>query len=222
MNFKKAAEHKMLNAPPTPRGRTSLVARSIRVAAWALVMNTPLAQAQSQAPTPQEASGVWPSVAEAQVAIAALMAKRAPDRAGTVKVDRVLGCLPGLKEKPDVWVCPVIHAGNARPLAWTLVRQGSQWIARDKDAKPACAPLKVAEAAFRQKFNDQKIRVTGEVDDGEGLFTSDRGITRQDRGPYRLMCRYEVDTGLMDDALFLTYVWHDGQKYLIDGDVERW
>ncbi|WP_354442557.1 hypothetical protein [Ottowia thiooxydans] len=198
------------------------MARSIRVATWAVVLSVPLVQAQSPASTPQDVSGVWPSTAEAQIAIAGLMAKRAPERAGTVKVDRVLGCLPGLKEKPGVWVCPVIHAGNAKPLAWTLVRQGSQWIARDKDAEPACAPLKVAEAAFRQKLSNQKLRVTGEVDDGAGLFTSDRGITRKERGPYRLMCRYEVDTGLVEDALFLTYVWHDGQKYLIDSDVERW
>ncbi|WP_211231788.1 hypothetical protein [Ottowia thiooxydans] len=220
MYLGKAVDDKMAKAPQQRASKTSWVARSIQTAMCAVMMSTPLVHAQLQAPTQAEASSVWPSVAEAQVAIAALMAKRAPNR--TVKVERVLGCLPGFKEKPGVWVCPVIHAGSERPLEWTLVRQGSQWIARDDDAKPACAPLKVVEAAFRQRLSNQKLRVTGEVDDGEGLFTSDRGITRSERGPFRLMCRYEVDTGFVKEALFLTYVWHDGQKYLIDSDVERW
>jgi hypothetical protein len=36
------------------------------------------------------------------------------------------------------------------------------------------------------------------------------------------MCRYEVSTTLGSKYLYITYVWHDGNQYVIDPDVEVW
>lgn len=64
--------------------------------------------------------------------------------------------------------------------------------------------------------------MTGSVDEGAGYFTDKRGTLRDRKGPYRLMCRYDVSMAARGKYLYLTYVWHDGSRYVIDPDVEVW
>ncbi|WP_267549358.1 hypothetical protein [Rhizobium rhizogenes] len=86
----------------------------------------------------------------------------------------------------------------------------------------ACAPLDIAQDALRKLRGDAKLRVTSEVDDGAGIFTTQRGMLRNKKGPYRLMCRYEVAAGSGKKDLVIAYVWHDGTRYVVDSDIEVW
>jgi hypothetical protein len=164
-----------------------------------------------------------PSIEQAQRGVDEVMLARTKDPKRGLKVLEVLGCLPSMKNPKTVWVCPIkIDAPSGNILKFTFQKSPDGWRALIEDAKAACAPLAEAERAFKQMRPGGKFKVKGEVDDGEGLFTTDRGTLRDKRGPYRLMCRYEVETASNPDALFITYVWHDGNSYVIDTDVERW
>lgn len=126
----------------------------------------------------------------------------------------VVGCLPAF-QAPDQWVCPLRVADLDEPMPTTFLRTNKGWRVIEKGASPACAPIAVASAAFGQ-------RVQAEIDAGEGLFTSERGFGRDRKGPYRVMCRYVVGDVEDDQTLWVAYVWHDGDRYIIDADVERW
>jgi hypothetical protein len=172
-------------------------------------------------------TSVWaqlPTLEEAQKGVNQVLFARTNDATRKLKINKVLGCLPAFKQPKGTWVCPLEYESDneVRQSSFTFKNTPQGWQAQQSDAKPACAPLAIAELAFRQTYGQPQLKVKGEVDDGEGLFTSDRGMTRNRKGPYRLMCRYEVQTISNPDALFLTYVWHDGEKYIIDADVERW
>ena len=207
--------------PRTTRQRRAVAAALTAALTAALAAAGLTAAARVQAQQNPAPPAAWPSAAQAQAAIQALQRQRAPDTAPVFTVERVLGCLPAHQRK-GVWVCPLLQPGHAEPIEASFQQRQGRWAALDDDARAACAPLRVAEAALRQLDSNPRLKVTGEVDDGQGLFTDQRGMLRKERGPYRLMCRYEVDTGWRDDALYITYVWHDGERYIIDADVEKW
>lgn len=192
----------------SPRARTAALA----LGAWLICVGLPAAA------QPAPGAGVWPSVAEAQAALDA--AVRPGSGAKGFQVERILGCLPAHQVK-GVWVCPVQVAGQKHVFEFNFERPVGQWRLREQDTQPACAPYATAEAAFRQQEGHQGLKVKGSVDEGSGLFTDQRGMLRDRRGPYRLMCRYDVAKG-STDWLYITYVWHDGQHYIVDADVEKW
>jgi hypothetical protein len=151
-----------------------------------------------------------------------LLQKRSGDASRHVRLTEVLGCLPAFGEPDTVWVCPVMVDDFEHPLEFTFVDTDGIVTARENDAEAACPSLQVAEKALRQIENDPALRVRSEIDDGKGLFTSGRGILRDEKGSYRLMCRYEIANAVFDDRLYLTYVWYGPAGYIIDTDVERW
>ncbi len=159
-----------------------------------------------------------PSVEQLQQAIDAV-------RKGK-RIGKMLGCLPAAG-KPAAVVCVLQASGSASYQELPFRYDGGRWrLVLDESGSPAeigaaCAPLKVAEAALRKIRGDGGLRVTGSVDEGEGTFTDARGVSRNRKGPYRLMCRYNVSAA-GGEYLYLAYVWHDGSRYVIDPDVEIW
>lgn len=161
------------------------------------------------------------TVEQAQRAINAHPKIKAMALAERPKIAEVLGCIPASAPKGS-WVCPVQIANRDHINDLTFRNTEKGWELLEEEGTPACAPLPVEEKVYRQVLGDKSIHVTGEVDDGEGLFTDERGMMRNKKGPYRLMCRYEVATSTNPDALFITYIWHDGENYIVDHDWERW
>lgn len=159
---------------------------------------------------------------QAEQEVNRLLQKRSGEASRHINLTEVLGCLPAFGEPDTVWVCPVKFADYEHPLEFTFVNAGGVATAREDDADAACPPLQLAEKALRQIDGDPTLRVRGEVDDGKGLFTSDRGMLRKQKGNYRLMCRYEISNAVFDDRLYLTYVWYGPAGYIFDKDVERW
>jgi hypothetical protein len=139
------------------------------------------------------------------------------------KVTNVLGCLPGWKTKKDIWVCALMTANQSgKPIQVTFQKTELGWQALGNDAAPACAPIRLAETHFRRLFAQPNLQIKSEVDDGAGSFTANRGLTKPYReGPYRLMCRYKIQHGAQPETIFFTYLWHDGEQYTIDADVEQ-
>lgn len=163
-----------------------------------------------------------PTTAELQSAIDAA-------RPGAPRVAEFLGCLPAFQRPANVRLCVLAQQGSDHGLQEIPFRfsEGHWRILLDQTGKPAetsaaCAPVAFAQNAFRTLHGDESLRVTAEVDDGEGTFTDRRGMSRNRQGSYRLMCRYEAVTGTGDKILFIAYVWYDGSQYLIDPDVEVW
>lgn len=147
---------------------------------------------------------------------------------GRPTITAMPGCLPALGEPATTRVCVLQSRGSDSYDALAFRYDGSRWrLALNKAGEPresaaACAPLKLAEAALRKMRGDDNLRVTGSVDEGTGYFTDRRGALRDQTGPYRLMCRYDVAAAAGGQYLYLTYVWHDGSRYVIDPDVEIW
>ena len=66
----------------------------------------------------------------------------------------------------------------------------------------------------------QVIEVTGDIDDGQGLFSAERGMMRDKQGPTRIMCRYDVESQI-SERMAITYFWYENGKYRLD-EVEDW
>lgn len=150
----------------------------------------------------------------------------------TAKIGRTIsamsGCLPAFSKPAAVRVCVLRSHGSNSYDELAFRYDGNRWrLAVDRSGKPiksdaACAPFKIAEAALRKMRGDNSLQVTGSVDEGTGYFTDKRGTLRDQKGPYRLMCRYDVSVGSGGKYLYLTYVWYDGGQCVIDPDVEIW
>ncbi len=145
------------------------------------------------------------------------------------RIRQLLGCIPAFRQPENVRLCATADEGS-NDFVYSLpfrLADGRWNLVLDETGIPAtvegaCAPPDVAQSALRGLRNDASLSVTGEIDDGEGLFTADRGMLRDKKGPYRLMCRYEAVTGFGTKYLIITYVWHDGSHYIIDPDIEAW
>lgn len=147
---------------------------------------------------------------------------------GLHRIRESLGCVPAFGKPVTVRLCALTAEGQDFVQELPFQLADGRWdVVLDKTAQPpategACAPVDVAQAAFRKSRDDTKLRVADAVDDGEGIFTTERGVLRNKKGPYRLMCRYEVVTGAGKKYLFIAYVWHDGSRYIVDSDIEVW
>ncbi|MGY5774827.1 hypothetical protein [Rhizobium sp. LEGMi135b] len=147
---------------------------------------------------------------------------------GLARIREFLGCIPAFGKPMTIRLCVLKAEGDAFVQTVPFRFADRRWqVVLDRTGRPpeidgACAPLDVAQAELRKLRRDDKLRVIREVDDGEGTFTAERGLLRDHKGPYRLMCRYNVVTGSGKKALLIAYVWHDGMHYSVDPDIEAW
>ncbi|TIX87784.1 hypothetical protein [Rhizobium sp. P44RR-XXIV] len=188
--------------------------------AFPLIMAVTLGMSSAQA---RASSGTAPAPTKEQL-------QQALDRVkpGSPRIHEFLGCVPAMGQPATVRLCMLTAEGRGfvQDLPFRFV--GGRWeVVLDQTGAPpeidgACAPLDIAQDALRKLRGDAKLRVTGEVDDGAGIFTAERGMLRNKKGPYRLMCRYEVAAGSGKKDLVIAYVWHDGTRYVVDSDIEVW
>lgn len=102
-------------------------------------------------------------------------------------------------------------------------KDGESWSVLDPSeitVHAACPALEIAQAEIRRIRSNPSIVITGEIDDLQGLFSEDRGMMRDKKGPNRLMCRYEGKVGTTQ-YLYISYAWYESGKYRID-EVEVW
>lgn len=188
--------------------------------ACALAMGINLALAQARA-APEAILPVLPTTAQLQQAMDRV-------KPGAPRIRELLGCVPAFGQPETVRLCATMAEGRDFVDSLPFRFDNGRWdVVLDQTGAPptiegACAPLNIAQTAFRKLRGDAGLNVIGEVDDGEGLFTDERGMLRDKKGPYRLMCRYEVGTGFGNKYLIITYIWHDGSHYVVDPDIEVW
>ncbi|MFK0161278.1 hypothetical protein [Rhizobium sp. NPDC090279] len=147
---------------------------------------------------------------------------------GLPRIREFVGCVPAFGQPATTRLCSLTAEGRdfIQNLPFRLA--GGRWeVVLERTGTPpeidgACAPPDVAQTELRKLRGDAKLKVTGEVDDGAGTFTTERGVLRNKKGPYRLMCRYEVVAGSGKKDLVIAYVWHDGTHYSLDSDIEVW
>lgn len=137
------------------------------------------------------------------------------------RISNALGCVPVFDERRkapsrEQWICVgETTAGDFH--ADALVQaDGSSWRVVDLGgASPACAPIEQAESQLRVITGIKSLQVTGEIDDGQGMFTENRPSSADDRHVYRIMCRYESNL-----STYFAYVWYAQGKYVFDpGDI---
>jgi hypothetical protein len=147
---------------------------------------------------------------------------------GLTRIREFFGCIPAFGKPMTIRLCALKVEGTDFVQIIPFRFADHSWlVVLDRTGRPpetegACAPIDVAQAELRKLRRDDKLRVIREVDDGEGTFTAERGLLRDRKGPYRLMCRYDVVVGSGKQALLIAYVWHDGVHYIVDRDIEAW
>jgi hypothetical protein len=175
---------------------------------------------------PAMAASPNPDAAQLQAALDAFWQARAAAEGGSAagpawQITEAQSCIPAFDPDRggvwrDHWICigattlPDFHVD-------ALVQvDGSAWKVIDLGgADPACAPLKEAESALRAITGIDQLKITGEIDDGEGSLTDQRNGDPTVRHPYRVMCRYE--SNLASYHVFLTYA--DGRYVFDPGDM---
>jgi hypothetical protein len=146
-----------------------------------------------------------------------------------LKVHKVHGCVPAFERPATDFLCvldwhsPLDPEGEDTPEmpipfrhkdgAWSMIRDSGF-------DSPACPSPKEAEKLLRAFKKNDTLRVTDDIDDGMGLFSAERGMMRDKKGPLRIMCRYDVESRI-SDRLAITYFWYENGKYRLD-EVEDW
>ncbi len=175
---------------------------------------------------PAMAAAPNPDAAQLQAALDAFWQARAAAEGGSAagpawQITEAQGCMPAFDTDRggvwrDHWIC--VGATTLADFHVDALVQvdGSAWKVIDLGgADPACAPLKEAESALRAITGIDKLKITGEIDDGEGSLTDQRNGDPTQRHPYRVMCRYE--SNLASYHVFLTYA--DGRYVFDPGDM---
>ncbi|MCB0352024.1 MAG: hypothetical protein KDD64_00815 [Bdellovibrionales bacterium] len=136
------------------------------------------------------------------------------------------GCFPSTKDREKTVVCVVstkIEGEEQRtsvPLSfersWQIVED------REREIQARCPDRAQAQKLIRAVKGHTGIEVKKEDDPNGGTFTDERGFSRENKGPYRLMCRYFVDDFLGKDRLYITYIGTKAGEYFMDSDIEIW
>ena len=159
-----------------------------------------------------------PSRDEAEQVLAASLRQRRVNH--NLKVDRLHGCFP--QARRDEWLCLVEYLGrNGKPTVDKLVfrRSAQQWIVDpDADTDPLCPPRDVAQAALQAIRNDARLKITEDAE--SGVLSDDRGLLRDRKGPLRLACTYEVETGPGRELIIVAYSSYRDDRYIIDPDLD--
>jgi hypothetical protein len=130
------------------------------------------------------------------------------------------GCVPAFDEKrsriwADHWICvgqTTLKDFYAEAL---LEVKGKRWRVIDLGGDPACASIKEAQVNLRKITGIEGLEVTGEIDDGQGMFTNARLGGEEKHFPYRIACRYESNL-----ATYYVFLWYQDGRYVFDaGDM---
>jgi len=168
-----------------------------------------------------------PSPAEAESAIRAVLTKVHGEASlKSFRVRALHGCFPLkdrpagdfaclvemnlLEEDPEVFSTmefPFRHAGGS----WTMLEPSgiSMW--------PVCPGKAEAQAAFRAIKEIDSLVVTDVPD--EGILSDKRGMLRDEKGPWRLVCVYGVKVNRLEMS-YMTYLSWQGGKYVFDPEIE--
>jgi hypothetical protein len=145
----------------------------------------------------------------------------------SLKVYKVHGCVPVFDRPATDFLCvvdwhtPVDGGEDIQEMALPFRRKAGKWEPIDAAfLSPACPSLKEAQQLLRAFKKNDSLKVTGEIDEGQGLFSAERGMMRDKKGPLRIMCRFEVESKI-GDRLALSYFWYENGKYRLD-EVEDW
>ncbi len=165
-----------------------------------------------------------PSSSEVQHSINSIRAAQGQKGEG-VKVLSVESCYPA--DLKETFICLVRGSFNQEVSVQEIPikRSSGKWEVLDPgktSAAAVCPDNAEATKLLRALKNRSDIDVVGEVDDGHGTFSDERGTTREKKGPLRLMCRFNVNDSSGSDRLYLSYVGYTDGKYFIDPDVEVW
>jgi hypothetical protein len=146
-----------------------------------------------------------------------------------LKVNKVHGCVPAFGRPATDFLCvldwhsPAQGVEDAKEIPVPFRHKDGTWtVLEDFDGlpAPACPSLKEAQQLLRTSKKNDSLVVTGEIDDGEGLFSAERGMMRDKKGPLRIMCRYEVESKI-SERMAISYFWYENGKYRLD-EVEDW
>ena len=174
-----------------------------------------------------DASTLTPAQAEASMKSAF---RKNPEikNVDALKVHKVHGCVPAFDRPATDFLCvldwhsPVQEGEDAKETPVPFRHKDGTWtVLLDGDSlDPACPSLKEAQQLLRAFKKNDSLVVTGEIDDGEGMFAAERGMMRDKKGPLRIMCRFELESRI-SDRMALSYFWYENGKYRLD-EVEDW
>lgn len=145
-----------------------------------------------------------------------------------LKVHKVHGCVPAFERPATDFLCvldfftPAFEGEEATETPIPFRHKNGTWsmVIDEGFDSPACPSLKEAERLLRAFKKNDTLEVTGEIDDGQGLFSAERGMMRDKKGPLRIMCRFEVESRI-SERLAISYFWYENGKYRLD-EVEDW
>jgi hypothetical protein len=164
-----------------------------------------------------------PSSKDAEAAIRAV---RGDTKSSTqFEVSNVGSCFPSSRHNTLICLVTAVYKGNSSTEAVGFENTNSGWKAinpREIDISPICPNNKVATSLLQSVKRDKSIVVTGEVDSGKGDFSEERGLSRDKKGPMRLMCRFKVNDSLGEDRLYISYLSFENGQYTVDPDIEIW
>jgi hypothetical protein len=175
-----------------------------------------------------EVSALTPAQAEA-VMKSALRKNPEQKNVDALKVNKVHGCVPAF-DRPATdflcvldWLPPVQGREEAKEIPVLFRFKGGTWsVIEEADGipSPACPSLQEAQQLLRVFKKNDSLKVTGEIDDGEGTFSAERGLSRDRKAPLRIMCRFELESKI-GERTAISYFWYENGKYRLD-EVEDW
>lgn len=171
----------------------------------------------------QSAAEDLPAISEIESAISSLSGDKSEKIA--VKILGVEGCYPAGQKEDFVCLVRALSGGKTDVEEVPMQKKLGKWSMlnpNESKLSPRCPENAEATKLLRALKGRSDIEVTGEVDDGAGSFSAERGLTRNEKGPLRLMCRFNVNDSLGTDRLYLCYLSYADGKYKIDPDVEVW
>ena len=140
-----------------------------------------------------------------------------------LRILAVEGCYPSNRAKTYVCLIRGTFKQETTVQEVPIEKNGETWKVLDPNensVSAVCPNNDEATKLLRALKGRSDIVVVGEVDGGLAIFSDQRGLTRNKKGPMRLMCRFNVNDSIGDDRLYLSYVgFYDG-KYFIDPDIE--
>lgn len=138
----------------------------------------------------------------------------------------MLGCYPGAGDDAGRFLCLVNVSGDdgtftVQPIGFEQKgAAGWQAVPPSMVPTPACPSKALAEPLFQQRMGSS-AKVTDAPNADDGLFSDERGLTREKKGPMRLMCTYDVTRGGAASTVVAYFTYRNG-RYGLDADYETW
>lgn len=147
-----------------------------------------------------------------------------PEMVSKVVVREVFGCYP-MKDHPRSDRLCLIDlddsTGEFRVQQLPFQKNASGWkLLNPRESYSLDCPTAVeALPLFREAMHDDKV-VVKDVPD-EGTVTDERGMSRDKKGPLRLMCTYGLE-GRSGEYTVIGYFRFENDSYKLDSDKEVW